>query len=183
MVSATAISDVLGVEGERRLVRALRRITRATDLHSSRLAARHGITLPQLTCLTHIVSNGPVSLSQLCELVLLSPSTVNGIIDRLEAKGLVVRERTDPDRRKVLHNATRAGRKLAVRVPSLLHDKLLQSVRELPPREQRSLLKALETVAILMESEGTGRIGPAAKASRRGDARDDALFHETKRSS
>jgi DNA-binding MarR family transcriptional regulator len=102
------------------------------------------------------VSSGPVTLSQLCEMVLLSPSTVNGIIDRLEVKGLVVRQRTDPDRRKVLHSATPAGRQLAVRVPSLLQDKLMESVRRLPPREQQSLLAALETVAILMESEDTG---------------------------
>jgi len=156
MKSATVNSDLLGIEGERRLVRVLRRIMRAADLHSARLAARHGITAPQLTCLSHVVSSGPVTLSQLCEMVLLSPSTVNGIIDRLEVKGLVVRQRTDPDRRKVLHSATPAGCQLAVRVPSLLQDKLMESVRRLPPREQQSLLAALETVAILMESEDTG---------------------------
>ena len=68
-----------------RVLQALRRIIRAVDLHSRKLLAQHRITGPQLVCLLAVEENQPVTGSAIARHVHLSPSTVIGILDRLEA--------------------------------------------------------------------------------------------------
>jgi len=61
---------------------------------------RCGFTVPQLIVLDQLKS-GPKTIGELSQLVDLSYSTVSGIVDRLEAKGYVTRNRDDRDRRIV----------------------------------------------------------------------------------
>ena len=134
-----------------RLLVALRRIMHFVDAYSKRLAVEHHITGPQLICLYSIEREGPLTLSELGRRVSLSMSTVNGIVDRLDYKGLVVRERKDRDRRKVLITATDAGKKLTAQAPLPLQDRLAQAIAQLPELEQVSIALSFERVAEMME--------------------------------
>ncbi len=134
-----------------RILMALRRIMHSVDTYSRKLSVDYHITVPQLICLHTIVNDGPMTLSALGKLVSLSMSTVNGIIDRLEAKKLVERKRTDPDRRKVLVSATDAGVKLSRNTPLPLQNRLVQAVSELPELEQVSIALSLERIVDMME--------------------------------
>ncbi len=62
--------------------------------------ARSGFTMPQLIVLDKL-KNGPKTIGEISQLVDLSNSTVSGIVDRLEAKGFVIRSRDERDRRVV----------------------------------------------------------------------------------
>ena len=137
---------------ELRILQSLRRIIRAIDIHSSRLAQQHNITGPQLGCLMVIAQSGPLASRKLAEEVYLSPSTVVGIVDRLERKGLVLRERDTRDRRLVHLSITPAGEKLIADTPSLLQDTLAKALLELPELEQVSITMALERLTELMEA-------------------------------
>ncbi len=134
-----------------RLLIALRRIMHFVDAYSKKLAVEHHITGPQLICLYSIVREGPLTLSDLGGRASLSMSTVNGIVDRLDSKGLVVRERKDRDRRKVLITATDAGKKLTAQAPLPLQDRLAQAIAGLPELEQVSIALSFERVAEMME--------------------------------
>lgn len=144
------------VEGDPRLdlriLQSFRRIIRAIDLHSRKLAADHNITAPQLVALNVIASSGPVYTSELAQRIHLSPSTVVGIVDRLEAKHLIRRQRSTADRRRVHVELTDAGRKLVGESPSPLQDRLAQALRTLPASEQQEIASALEKVVSLMEA-------------------------------
>ena len=96
-----------------RILRALRRITRSIALHSRQLSAVSHITAPQLMCLRTVIGNGPMTATAISREMHVSPSTVVGILDRLEDKGLIRRERGREDRRIVFVTATEAGRELA----------------------------------------------------------------------
>ena len=96
-----------------RILRALRRITRSIALHSRQLSAVSHITAPQLMCLRTVIANGPLTATAISREIHVSPSTVVGILDRLEDKGLIRRERGREDRRIVFVTATEAGRALA----------------------------------------------------------------------
>ena len=85
--------------------------------------------------------------------VFLSPSTVVGILDRLEEKGLVRRERMSKDRRVVTVTITEAGRKLAGGAPSPLQNRLTEALTVLPLPEQIAIAKSLERVVNLMEAQ------------------------------
>jgi len=134
-----------------RILIALRRIMHFVDTYSKKLAVEHHITGPQLICLYSIVKEGPLTLSDLGRRVSLSMSTVNGIVDRLDYKGLVVRERKDRDRRKVLITATDAGKKLTSQAPFPLQDRLAQAIAGLPELEQVSIALSFERVVEMME--------------------------------
>lgn len=80
-------------------------------------------------------------------------STINGVIDRLEKKELVIRERDTTDRRKVFVRLTDSGRELTKAAPSLLQERLSDSLRSLPKLEQAAIALSLERVVELMEVE------------------------------
>jgi DNA-binding MarR family transcriptional regulator len=134
-----------------RVFQALRRIMRALDLHSHSLSAKHKITAPQLACLLAVQEGEPVSASVIAREVHLSPSTVVGILDRLEAKNLVRRERSATDRRVVHVWLTEAGRELIARAPSPLQDRLTQAMDELPEEELVAMAESLERIVEIME--------------------------------
>lgn len=140
---------------ELRILQSLRRIIRAVEIHSKKLDQNFQITGPQLGCLMAIRENGPLTTSGLAQKVYLSPSTIVGIVDRLEEKGLISRRRGDRDRRQVLVCVTEAGERLLATAPSSLQDSLADALKNLPELEQVSITLALERVVDLMEA---GRI-------------------------
>ncbi|MGH7142759.1 MAG: MarR family transcriptional regulator [Planctomycetota bacterium] len=132
-------------------LRALRRIVRAIDLHSHRLYEVHRITTPQLVCLLTIKEHEPIVQRDLAAQVHLSPSTMVGILDRLEDRGLVRRRRDARDRRLMYISLTPAGRELVTAAPSPLQDRLAAALKLLPESEQRAITAALNRVVDLME--------------------------------
>lgn len=137
-----------------RILRALRRITRSIALHSRQLAACSQITAPQLICLRAVIANGPMTATAISREIHVSPSTVVGILDRLEDKGLIRRERGREDRRIVFVSATEAGRALAAAAPSPLQKKLADALNALPELEQATITLSLERIVDLMEAGG-----------------------------
>ncbi|MDD2366204.1 MAG: MarR family winged helix-turn-helix transcriptional regulator [Desulfuromonadaceae bacterium] len=138
---------------ELRIFQSLRRIIRAIELHSHKLNTGYQITGPQLGCLLAIKDNGPLTITRLSNIVFLSPSTVVGIVDRLDEKGLVSRIRSIKDRRQVQICLTEAGNHLAVTAPSPLQEKLSGGLKSLPPSELVSITAALDKLVNLMEAE------------------------------
>jgi DNA-binding MarR family transcriptional regulator len=77
-------------------IRALRRgllCTSAEDM------ARSGLTGPQVSVMAHLVMNGPATVTELARELDASHSTVSGIVDRLQTRGLVQRVQDEADRR------------------------------------------------------------------------------------
>ena len=133
------------------IFRSLRRIMRAVDLHSRHLAAEFLITGPQLLCLQTLHDDGPLTTSALAKLIHLSSSTAVGILDRLEHKGWVQRERSEHDRRVVLVHITAAGETCLASAPSLLQDRLASGLRALPEQDQLTIAQSLERIVELLE--------------------------------
>ena len=136
-----------------RIVLALRRITHEVDAYSRRLVDEHNITGPQLLCLYYTANHSPATLSQISRQLSLSASTVNGIIDRLTAKGLVARKRPAEDRRKVMLNLTPKGREVVSNAPKLLHRSLAEKIQKLPDLKQAAIAISLEEIVGLMDTD------------------------------
>lgn len=150
-----AIYDVPPIpEGnyELRILQSLRRIIRAIEIHSQHLNHDYQITGPQLGCLLAIKQNGAMTPTRLARSLFLSASTVVGIVDRLEEKGLLARIRSTEDRRQVQICLTEAGDLLAARAPSPLQETLSGSLKNLPTLEQLSITLALDKLVNLMEA-------------------------------
>lgn len=135
------------------VLRALRRIFHAVDGHSRRLARIHGLTEPQAICLNAVNRAGELNPGQLARTVSLSPPTVTGILDRLERRGLIRRERAARDKRQVVVGLTDAGRKLLDNSPPPLQERFTRRLTELSPSRQRQIARSLNEVVRLMEAE------------------------------
>ncbi|MDD9942537.1 MAG: MarR family transcriptional regulator [Myxococcales bacterium] len=135
------------------ILRALRRITRAIDLHSRKLANTFGLTGPQLVCLRVLADVESATPSFLAKEVALSQGTITGIIDRLVLRQLVQRTRATTDRRLVTVTLTNAGRALVKQAPSPLQETFTEQLAQLPAADQARLRDTLEQVVRMMGGE------------------------------
>jgi DNA-binding MarR family transcriptional regulator len=138
---------------EEQVIVALRRITRAADIHSHLLQRDFGVTGPQLSTLRVIHRMQPVSTGALARATYIGYATLTGILDRLEEHGYVTRTRDPADRRTVILNMTKDGEKLLASAPSLLQSRLNEELHRMPSSDQSTLLHTLTHVATLMEAE------------------------------
>lgn len=135
------------------ILRSLRRIFHAVDRHSRRLARLHGLTEPQAICLNAVNRAGELNPGQLARTISLSPPTVTGILDRLERRGLIKRERTARDKRQVVVYLTDNGRQLLENSPPPMQERFTRRLSELPVSRQRQIDRSLNEVVRLMEAE------------------------------
>jgi MarR family transcriptional regulator, lower aerobic nicotinate degradation pathway regulator len=89
-------------------------IRRCLQLHNTLFAegtAGLGITAPQWAALRALHEYPGIEQIKLSELIAYDPSTIGGLVDRLESKGLVGRSSDATDRRLKRLNLTPAGRR------------------------------------------------------------------------
>ena len=138
---------------EDEIVSALRRIVRAIDLQSRRTVDACGLTGPQLVVLRGAARLSGASVSALARAVSLSQPTASGIVERLERRGLVRRERSEQDRRAVYVTVTEAGARTVSEAPSLLQDRFRAELARLEDWERTQMLATLQRVAGMMGAE------------------------------
>lgn len=144
---------MFGNELSNQVIIALRRIIRAIDIYSHRLVVDYNLTGPQLLILQSIIHRKQVSLGELARMASLSNATVTGIIDRLERRGLVERQRGSRDRRQVFVVATESAQQMLKNAPPLLQEKFIAEFNGLPERERRQILGSLDKIALMMGVE------------------------------
>lgn len=135
------------------ILMAIRRITRAIDLHSKRLVKRSGLTVPQLIVMQSILRQGNVAIGVIANDVSLSQGTVTAIVDRLERQSLVRRERSGNDKRVVLVCLTLDGQRKLEEAPELIQAGFVREFRKLASWEQNMLISAFERVAVMINAE------------------------------
>ncbi len=147
------IAKLVTVNDSIRILQSVRRIAQCVEHHSKRLAVTHNITSPQLVALLAIAELGPSTLRSIGRAIQLSPSTVVGIVDRLEEKGLVLRERDTRDRRNVFVAVTEAGQLVLANAPSALPNGFDSLLGSLPETDRQALIVTLEQFASLLEAK------------------------------
>ncbi|HEX5339875.1 MAG TPA: MarR family transcriptional regulator [Gammaproteobacteria bacterium] len=142
------------------ILRALRRIMRSMDISSRQLISARGLSIPQLLCLQHLREFGPLTSGALAKAMSLSPPTITGILDRLELRGLLNRERRPEDKRRVLVALTPAGRTLANAAPSSLEKQLGHALAALSRNERTVIHDAVVRLERMTTSNGVSKAEP-----------------------
>lgn len=136
------------------LLRALRR-----DLTRNPFAdaERSGLTGPQVTAMACLVTRGPMTLTELSRAMGTSHSTASGIVDRLQARGLVRRTPDAADRRRtrltVTEEVTRYVQGLAERPPG----RLAAALGSASADQRRAIREGLALLRELLRSAGEPR--------------------------
>ena len=137
------------------VVRRLHGIFKTVDTFSREVLQDFGVTGPQLWALREIRKAGGLTIGELADRLYLHISTVSGILDRLEARHLVKRERDSEDRRLVRLKVTRKGKEILSKAPEPPRSKVLRGVRLLPATDVRRLRTALRQLEAIMEGNST----------------------------
>jgi DNA-binding MarR family transcriptional regulator len=110
-----------------------------------------GLTPPQFGVLALLCRQDSQRQAALCERGAVDPNTMVGIVDRLEAAGLVARRRDPQDRRAYLVRITTRGRRMFESCIPLRNQAAHRSWAALSPVEQNRLRDLLRKVLRLPE--------------------------------
>jgi MarR family transcriptional regulator, organic hydroperoxide resistance regulator len=135
------------------IMQSLRRIFKAIQDYSHEVSEKFGITGPQLWALKTISQNESLSLSDLGKRMYLHPSTITGVIDRLEKKRYVIRIRDQVDRRVIYVQLTAEGKRLAKRAPNPAQGKMIYGLRNLKRRELNLIYNSVQKLVKIMEAQ------------------------------
>ncbi len=133
----------------------LRRIIRSINLESKKIEKEHGASIPQILCLKFIAKEEDLKASstQIKNFMNLNASTVTGIVNRLERKGLVAKLPNPKDKRASFIAITSKGLLLLQSIPPLMHDKLTTKLKSLPGTDLDELLKAVQLLTEFVGAE------------------------------
>ena len=114
----------------------------------SRVLEPYDITAQQYNVLRILRGSGEQGLPtlEIAQRMIEHAPGVTRLLDRLEAKGLVRRERCPEDRRQVLCWLTAAGTELVERLDEPIDSADAEAVAMLGPEEQERLLRLLDAV-------------------------------------
>ena len=133
-------------------MQSLRRIIKSLQDYSQTVYSHFGITGPQLWVLKTLYQNGILSLGELSKGMYLNPSTITGVVDRLEKKGFVLRGRNEIDRRVVKVQLTPKGTELVKRAPNPIQGKMVYGLRKLKKDELFSIYRSVDKLVEIMEA-------------------------------
>ena len=132
-------------------MQSLRRIFKAIQDYSQDVHGKFGITGPQLWALKTISESGNLHLGELSKKMYLHPSTITGVVDRLENKGFVMRERDRVDRRVVNVRLTPAGESLIKTAPSPVQGKMIHGLNKLNEKDLGRIYESVKKLVEIME--------------------------------
>jgi MarR family transcriptional regulator, organic hydroperoxide resistance regulator len=133
-------------------MRLLWGVDHALQSASKRMEATYGITGPQ-RLVVRIVGRFPgIAAGRVAEILHVHPSTLTGILKRLEARGVLQRKSDPRDARRALFSLTPKGRKL----DTLRTGAVEQAVRRVLSRDPAKVLSAQEILAGLSEELDAG---------------------------
>ncbi|SFU02268.1 MarR family winged helix-turn-helix transcriptional regulator [Sedimentitalea nanhaiensis] len=132
---------------------ALRRIIRATELFGRKLAQAAGLTAVQFRVLQVVAESGHCTSTAISQRMRVSQATVTSLVDKLVKSGMVVREKSEADRRQTNIVITDQGRKTIEDAPDPLQQRYVRKFAALEDWEQAMILASLERVATMMDAE------------------------------
>jgi DNA-binding MarR family transcriptional regulator len=99
------------------------------------------ISLIHLNVLIMLEGTGPLPMSRLAEALDISVASVTGVVDRMEARGLVARRRDDADRRVILVEPAGGGRRLFADIDARRRKGLGRLLAKLSEKDLKGLLE------------------------------------------
>lgn len=129
------------------LAETLVRVSRVVQAVFADVARQNDLT-PQQTQLLCILHNGPVGMGELGRLLHLEKSSLTGLIDRVERRGLVARVRDENDRRALRVAVTDEGSRLGMRTHNQVTERLQALTAALIDDDVRRAAELLETLLL-----------------------------------
>lgn len=108
----------------------------------------YGVTAAQFKVLIIMAQFGVDTPAELCRHLSLDSGSMTRMLDRLEQKDLLARQRNEADRRQVRLVLTEAGQKLADLLPQIGADAMNELTRAISAQELSSLEQILKKILL-----------------------------------
>jgi len=141
---------------EMEVLEQFRLIFRSAKKHFQWVRERTGISGAQLWLLAEIQRRPGIRVTELAKSMAVHQSTASNLIERLEAGGFVLRQRSSQDQRVVNLLLTKSGRETIARAPRPLHGVLLDALGGLDEADLDQLRGLLEKLAGRMKVRDRG---------------------------
>jgi len=152
-------------------MRLLWAVDHGLQQRSKRMATAFGVTGPQRLVIRVLGRFPGLSAGQLAHVLHLHPSTLTGVLERLERKGLVTRRRDPEDRRRAVLGLSVAGRRIDVDTTGTIESVVRAALAHRPRREIRAARVLLSALAAHLNDGTTPVAGPNGRPSRSKDGR------------
>ena len=139
------------------IIDSIHRVYQVVNEQSKRAERESGVTGPQLWAIKTIAEAAPIKGAELARRIYLHPTTIVGILDRLEARGLVVRTRSKVDRRIVEVDLTKQGKSLVAAAPQVAQGVLVKGLETLPQDKLSRISDGLEELVRIL---GVNELAP-----------------------
>ncbi len=137
--------------GEARALKTYVKLMRATEsvtVRAHRQLSSFGLTISQFGVLEALYHLGPMSQSEIGRKILRSSGNMTMVIDNLEKRKLVRRERNQADRRFFIIHLTNDGKKLISSIFPSHAAEIARALDVLTPAEQQTLGKLCKKLGL-----------------------------------
>lgn len=133
----------------------LRTHARLWDQLEAQVRRDHGLTIARYDVLAHVeMAGGQLRLSELASSIVLSPSGLSKLLDRMEASGLIRRDPDPHDARSTFATITPQGRSLVKKARRSHHEQLQQTFgNALDDRDVADLTRIMGRIGASISSQ------------------------------
>jgi DNA-binding MarR family transcriptional regulator len=110
------------------------------------------LSTAHLYLMSLLESHGPLSMSQLADLLDMALPNATGLVDRAHERGIVERVRDEADRRVVLARLTPSGRSLLRKLELIRRQRLALTLQAMTPEQREQLLQSVHDLRVAFEA-------------------------------
>jgi DNA-binding MarR family transcriptional regulator len=110
----------------------------------NRFSRGAGLSLPQVNVLMHLYYQGPSDVTNICEMMQVTPAGASQMIERMVQQGVVLRSETPGDRRVRMVHLTEPGREVVLQVISARQAWIEQLIATFSAEERQQISQAIQ---------------------------------------
>ena len=129
------------------------RLVRTVQSGMQSFDANQGLSGSQLLALWQISAKPGLRVAELAEALYIHPSTASNLLDKIEVRGLVRRERSKADNRVVRLYLNDSGMNIVSALPGPLQGQLRYALRKVPLSTLHGLLVGLSSLLEVMREK------------------------------
>ncbi|RZB37256.1 MAG: hypothetical protein SRB2_01338 [Desulfobacteraceae bacterium Eth-SRB2] len=145
------INKIFPSDHTHQIIYSIRRLIQASELYTKELNKKYQVSAAQLNCILTLYEYGPLPPSKIANHMMVKSSTVTGVVDRLEKKGLAERMRTSPDRRVITIQLTQTGKKLAQNAPPPIQQKIIDGLKQTKNAKKEQIVRSLNLLTDMLD--------------------------------
>jgi DNA-binding MarR family transcriptional regulator len=143
------------MNSEMQLVELLRRINKEISKRLVPIFREQKLSIVEISVLMRMNRRPACRASELATMIGIPSSTVTGILDRLERRGLIERRHDPNDRRSILITETQKTKDFVADLMTSMEDMLREAFRSMPDSRTQRLIEDLRFILEALEQQSS----------------------------